>query len=1073
MKKILLCAIIGIMIISLVSSLDFDNVKKYESSQKEITITNAFGLGSDLAKYTLTKNTDHCLIDCYAEGTATIYSKEKLFSNLNFKGKNGLIKNIKSYKIFIQEEENYFIEVNDYKDIILINGSIEKVNVGTHKEEKTRSVWKEYNGEVLGTGIYNWRIEGAKKKRDSVDWIASAFGTDFTEWAWWNAGYEFKREVTGLQGDIVLNVNGTSYTTLGGTDTMIYGTCIGVGCAIYYNDSSINAIASDVTEFYKVRTIPTISETGTPPANLTAFFQFDNAEAGKAINFAGANATYTTGVTQNVATGIGKSFTLASSNLNITGAQPFSGEKGTIILRMQPAFACGSSDRTLVGDSTDSYIILTGLAGTFQFRVGGGPWVTGACTSALWDAGDWIEITATWDTIADDYYLYLNKVLFASDLTTAKTAQYNNHLYIGSAQTLTQFANGNYTKLEIYNRILNSSEINASYDGTSLGSEESNIGLTLTLNSPDNNYNSYLQDVTFNCSGNDVTEIYNISLIVNGSVKTTNSSTGTNNISLISTQALGIGAYNWTCNATDNENNVGTKAARALNITGFVENSQTYNANTFIGNSEDFSVNVSYDSDVFSSIQASFYYNNTKYNGIKYGSGNTVMFNKTITIPSLSVKSNQSIYWTIELYDGSWSYINSTINNQTVDVIGIDDCSSYGTVIYNYTVYDEETKQNLSNTSVEIQINFYDKLKTVNFLNFSKLYSNTNPARVCLNISIPINVNYSIDSVVKYTANDTLTNKTYVNEHYSILSGDLSNTTVPNHISLFNLNKDDSTDFQLTFRDSSFSLAPNVLVYLYRQYVADNDFKIVEAPITDSNGQTVLHMVRNDVIYNLVFKDVSGNILGTFNKIIAFCQDYTIGNCIINLDAKGDTGTIYNYSSELGINYTIPTYSNTTKLVSFDFITDDLSPKTISTEIVRNNQFGNRSVCTNSITASTGTLNCNVSSVSSTDRFLFIYIKVDDKLLSQTAIDLESESFGFGIVNGAFYAFLLILSILAFFSEDKSAMVLSLIGGWAIILSLGLISGRIFGTATITTGFLWLVVSGVIFMWKIHKEEGG
>lgn len=60
--KNMLLALFGILIIlsltSMVSSLSFDNVKSYDKDKNEITITNAFGLGSDLAKYRLTYNTE-------------------------------------------------------------------------------------------------------------------------------------------------------------------------------------------------------------------------------------------------------------------------------------------------------------------------------------------------------------------------------------------------------------------------------------------------------------------------------------------------------------------------------------------------------------------------------------------------------------------------------------------------------------------------------------------------------------------------------------------------------------------------------------------------------------------------------------------------------------------------------------------------------------------------------------------------------------------------------------------------------------------------------------------------------
>jgi len=218
----------------------------------------------------------------------------------------------------------------------------------------------------------------------------------------------------------------------------------------------------------------------------------------------------------------------------------------------------------------------------------------------------------------------------------------------------------------------------------------------------------------------------------------------------------------------------------------------------------------------------------------------------------------------------------------------------------------------------------------------------------------------------------------------------------------------------------------------------------------------------------LIMVDSEGNILATFNKIIAFCQDYTIGQCTINLNAKGSEDEIYNSDEVFGVSYSKPTYSNSTKLVSFSFATDDQESKTISMEVIRNNQFGNRSVCTNSLTSASGILSCDVSDISENDRILFVYINVDGDLMVMDSIDLEGESSGFGTVTGAFFSFLLILLLITMFSDDKQVLVLSLLIGWVIVIGIGGMSGALFGTLA---GGVWLLISGIIFLWKLNKED--
>jgi len=500
-------------------------------------------------------------------------------------------------------------------------------------------------------------------------------------------------------------------------------------------------------------------------------------------------------------------------------------------------------------------------------------------------------------------------------------------------------------------------------------------------------------------------------------------------------------------------------------------NKASWNSQTAEGSTETFTLNIT----LISGIQVStidLIYNSTLYStSFSLVDGNAIS-TRSITIPNVATSTDIDFYWNITLSNGDGE--TSFNYTQTINNLQIGNCTTYTNRIYNFTLRDEEDQSILTNTSIEIQLKLYDSTKEVNVLNFSQEYDDINPATVCINSSLLTSLNYSADLVVKYTANISNSDNSsteYAKEYYHIFGDVIGNYTVPYNITLYGLKEDDSTEFQLTFRDSSFVLASNVLIYLYRQYVSDSDFKIVEVPLTDSNGQTILHMVRNDAVYNIVAVNENGEILDTFNKVIAFCQDYTIGQCTINLNARAGGDVVYDFDDEYGITYTNPTYSNVTDLVTFVFTSSDLSSKTVSTEVIRNNQFGNRSVCSDSLTSSTGTLSCDVSSVTDTDRFLFVNIYVDGDLMATSTIDLEASDFGFGIVNGAFFSFLIILFIITMFSEDRQILVISLVLGWAFVIGFGLISGKLFGSRTVVSAGIWLVISAMIYLWKLNNEE--
>ncbi len=184
--------IVVILNITLITAADWDNVKDYNSETKEVTITNAFGLGNDLVKVKLTDNTYRCEEDCYAEGTTILYVDGYLIDSIYFKHKEGKDKwkekPIKDYKIYIQDgtKDKSVSDFSTNCNTILGNGSGQDCTttiIGSHIEQVP--VWKKYDNEELLPGTYNWRLEGKKESWQTIDWLATWQGVEVDEWALW------------------------------------------------------------------------------------------------------------------------------------------------------------------------------------------------------------------------------------------------------------------------------------------------------------------------------------------------------------------------------------------------------------------------------------------------------------------------------------------------------------------------------------------------------------------------------------------------------------------------------------------------------------------------------------------------------------------------------------------------------------------------------------------------------------------------------------------------------------------------------------------------------------------------
>ena len=625
--------------------------------------------------------------------------------------------------------------------------------------------------------------------------------------------------------------------------------------------------------------------------------------------------------------------------------------------------------------------------------------------------------------------------------------------------------NGTMDELGFWNRNLTSAEITTLYNSSAGAEYSPGTNLVSTLNSPINYFNSTDKTITFNCSSTSDLDIENMTLFFDD-IKNQTFTGGSGNLSIQVNRTLSLGDHTWNCESCDALSCInGTE--RNFGVTNLIINSQTFNNITTEGAVETFAINFTKPPSLQVSTIDLVY--NTTVNSFPYTvTGNEVISTSSITIPAQDTAVNISFFWNVTYSDGTSN--STSTNNQSVLIIDADDCGAFSNLIYNFTQKDEEDKTTLTtNTTMEVSINLYDLSKTLLLVNFSQKFTEENPATMCLEDSLLTTVNYSAYVVVRYFANVSSLNRSYAVEYHNILNQTISNMSVPINISLLDLRQGDSTKFKLTFRDENYVLAPNILVRVYRQYVADNLFRIVEIPLTDSNGQTILNLVRNDVVYNFIMMNEARETIATFNSLKVFCQDFTIGECTINLNAPPIGSIVYNYNKEFDISITTPTYDNSTELVSLTFVTGDLKPKIVQMNVFRNNAFGNRSVCTNYLTSASGTLTCDVSAITDSDQYLFIEVYVDEELAQQYTINLNATTLRFGVLNGAFYAFLIILLLITLFMEDKQTLIGSLGIGWVIVISLGLLNGSFIG---VSTAGIWLLISIVIFFWKLNKEEG-
>ncbi len=493
------------------------------------------------------------------------------------------------------------------------------------------------------------------------------------------------------------------------------------------------------------------------------------------------------------------------------------------------------------------------------------------------------------------------------------------------------------------------------------------------------------------------------------------------------------------------------------------QNSLNYTLSTTGGNSEIFTLNIT----KISSLQIStvdLVYNSSA-SSSSFTSGDTLIVTNTLIVPNPSADSNLSFFFSFTMDDDS--IINTTSNNQTVLNFNIGNCSSNSVLVYNFTLFDEENQTQLINVTIDYAFNLFDSSRTVSIVN-SSFNSTANPTAICINQNLTSTSLYSLDGILQYVSSDATG---YLTRFYNILNFSLKSSTIPNNISIYDVISNTATPFQLTFRDSSLVPAPNILVNVNKRFVSSNDFKTVEIPITDTNGQTILNLVINTGIYNLIFIDIGGNIIASFTKVTAFC-DVAIEECTLSLSAPSTIEKTFNLSASTGISYVL-SYTNSTSTVTLTF--SSLNSTALTARIIgtTQNQFGNRSVCDSSLTSTLGTVDCDTSSILTTDNYLFIDIFSNGNYVATRVININPQIpliGGLYGTNGFFIAFLLLLIIIILFSNDKQVLLVMLGIGWAVILILGLVKGTIIGS--VSAG-IWLLVSIITMIWKLRQEDIG
>jgi hypothetical protein len=351
--------------------------------------------------------------------------------------------------------------------------------------------------------------------------------------------------------------------------------------------------------------------------------------------------------------------------------------------------------------------------------------------------GSFNQYTFTLNNNTKNASLYINGVYNSSVQMVAGTKTFS-YLRIGGGYG---YFKGTFDEIAIWNRTLSATEVALLYnDGDGCAYESCftppDASPTVTLNSPVNAYNTTNPTIPFNCSASDDIKVQNVSLLINGTIKQTNSS-GYNNTwyAFSETITTGSGFYNWTCRACDNSTAVQCTDATSRNF--------TY--------SNDLTINLNSPVNSYNSSSASVTFNGT-------ASDDTAVLNVSLILDGAVNQTNSSgynntdVFFTAVIPDGdhNWTY-------RTCDAYSCTDASARNLSID--TVYPiVNTAQNITNL-------FVSSLPTNSTWNYTATdshistcyYNTTDHAETIVTCNSSINTKWATEGnkQITYCANDT------------------------------------------------------------------------------------------------------------------------------------------------------------------------------------------------------------------------------------------------------------------------------------------------------------------------------
>jgi len=1097
-----------------VSATDWDNKLNYEQDTKTIIVKNTFGLGRDLIKAQLTDNFCTGGRFCEADKTIELFEEGVLiedFKTLRLDDFSKEEQNIRWYKLEYFGIVEDFETQCTYKNITT-NGTYEEqiceqIKTGTHND------WIQFKeGDVFSKGIYQVRTTGEIKPGRVYDWQIKIEGKWTTPWAiWGNISTGDDAEVI-LNSPVNGSVSLTNLVTFNVTANVTGGATL-VNMSLFTNetgnweirlDTFVNGDSSpDISDLIYSNNNFDLSTESTNPFQLklkpdgTKLYIFDK------ISF--IIYQYSLSTPWNITTA---SYDSKFKTVNTQDTEPRDfwikpdGTKIYILGGTNHAiyqytlttpwdistYTYDSKSKVsetnlrfiyLTPDGTKLWVGCDNNKGIYQ-HILSTPWdisTAGVSSNAI-TFGTKLNAPNSLMVSSDGKSIYpnglVNKKMFEWNLSTAydlSTGTFVNEYAMAEDSTPTGTAIGTNNVIyqlgdttdTAYQYILPSRErtitddiiwnVQACDSDGDCGFAPANYSLfldttapTISITSPNEtfDYGKVNKSLDFNITVTD-TNLDTCWYDYNSTNITFSCTTGVKATENITQNANN---YSVTVYANDTLNNVNSTSVN-WNYRVF-ENNLTYNDQVVETSNQDFNISVTHDSSIWNSITSKIEYNGTNYSATQFGTGDTLIFSRTLEIPAITTSTeNKSFYWYFTLTNGTGAYdFRSSEYTQNVSEIDIHLCGTEETAYLRFFTNDSENPFPALNATFKSAWNIGSLGGSGLLANYSfeDLTEVNNTWEFCIT---PNETEYTLTVDVEVDATDFAKNFYYIQEE------DYTDNSTTN-ITLYLLNDTAATPTILRTRNTAQNRLTNVLIYIDVFDVGTNDYYTVGMAKTNENGEDVVYLNWYETLYRFrLFQDGLNTLTTNNTKIFETPKIFEIGEDFT-----------YSFDKFDNIIHTL-VYDNATNIFTLIFDTNDASIESGCLRVIKRNPTNDTEICLTCVESESATINCDVSTYGNGTFIAAFYATGSFSLVDLLSI-VEGSSFADQVFDmldkddAAFYSIILALIVVAMFLITP---VLGIIG--AII---GLIFVTSLGFATISYAyFMGIIILGVVIIWSLKK----